>query len=67
MKFVKLHNKGVEILVNMRSVSAVYRDLESESSVLIYNIAGNNGGREVKMLVDESLDEIYAKANGNGE
>lgn len=61
MKFVKLHQKGNEILVNMRIVSDVHRSHESGKSALYFN-----GSEQVSLTVDESLDEIYEKVKGGG-
>lgn len=64
MKFVKLHQEGREILVNMATVSDIYR-LTNDKSVLYLNL--EVGGDQVQLKVDESLDEIYEKVKGSGE
>lgn len=63
MKFVKLHQNGHEILVNMSTVSEVYRAHESDKSTLYFNFTFGSCD-QVFFTVDESLDEILAKANG---
>lgn len=65
MKFVKLHNEGREMLVNLCTVSEVYQVLGSDKSSLYFNFTGAEGA-QVFLTVDESLDEIYAKSNVNG-
>lgn len=62
MKFVKLHQNSSEILVNMCIVSEVYHARENKS--ILYLSVTNDRGEQVSMTVDESLDEIYEKANG---
>lgn len=65
MKFVKLHQNGREILVNLSLVSEVYPQTVKNKSNLYLNL--DSEGEQVYLQVDESLDEIYAKANGCGE
>ena len=62
MKFVKLHYNGREMLVNMSTVSDIYR-VTSDKSVLYSNF--ELGGVQAKIEVDESLDEIYEKVKGS--
>ena len=59
MKFVKLHQEGREILVNMDTVSDIYR-LTNDKSVLYLNF--EVGGDQVQLRVDETLDQIYEKS-----
>ena len=66
MKFVKLHQNGREILVNLCAVSEIYQNHEGEKSILYFNFTIDSS-EQSHFTVDESLDEIYAKANGNGE
>lgn len=67
MKFVKLHQGGEEVLVNMSTVSEVYRARDNESrNTLYFNFTDDDGG-QFFITVDESLDEIYEKVNGGGE
>lgn len=61
MKFVKLHQEGREILVNMSTVSDIYR-LTNDKSVLYLNF--EVGGDQVQLRVDETLDQIYEKVKG---
>lgn len=61
MKFVKLHQEGREILVNMDTVSDIYR-LTNDKSVLYLNF--EVGGDQVQLKVDETLDQIYEKVKG---
>lgn len=61
MKFVKLHQEGREILVNMATVSDIYR-LTNDKSVLYLNL--EVGGDQVQLKVDETLDQIYKKVKG---
>lgn len=61
MKFVKLHQEGREILVNMDTVSDIYR-LTNDKSVLYLNF--EVGGDQVQLRVDETLDQIYEKVKG---
>ena len=61
MKFVKLHQEGREILVNMSTVSDIYQ-LTNDKSVLYLNL--EVGGDQVQLRVDETLDQIYEKVKG---
>lgn len=61
MKFVKLYQEGREILVNMDTVSDIYR-LTNDKSVLYLNF--EVGGDQVQLRVDETLDQIYEKVKG---
>lgn len=62
MKFVKLHQNGREILVNLYTVTEVYRKRKNDRSILYFNFVADSGD-QAHVTVDESLDEIYAKAN----
>lgn len=55
MNFVKLHQSGRELLVNMNNISEVYTAVNNKSS-LYFNFAVD--GDQVSVPVDESLDEI---------
>lgn len=67
MKFVKLHQSGEEVLVNMSTVSEVYRAGDNKSrSQLYFNFTDDDGG-QFYITVDESLDEIYEKVKGSGD
>lgn len=61
MKFVKLHQEGREILVNMDTVSDIYR-LTDDMSVLYLNFEVS--GQQVQLKVDETLNQIYEKVKG---
>ena len=61
MKFVKLHQEGREILVNMSTVSDIYR-LTNDKSVLYLNF--EVGGDQVQLRVDETLEQRYEKVKG---
>ena len=63
MKFVKLHQNGREMLVNMSTVTEIYNVIGDSKSDLYFNFA--EGGEQVRLNVDESLDEIYEKVKGN--
>lgn len=65
MKFVKLHQNGREILVNLSLVSEVYTQTVKNKSNLYLSF--DSEGEQVYLQVDESLDEIYAKSSGCGE
>lgn len=56
MKFVKLHQAGREVLVNLSSVSEIYPVGGGNNSHLYLNYA--NDGEQLNFGVDESLDEI---------
>lgn len=62
MKFVKLHQEGREILVNMNNITDIYR-LTNDKSVLYLNL--EVGGDQVQLKVDETLDQIYEKVKGS--
>lgn len=55
MKFIKLHQHGEALLVNLSNISEVYMALKNESS-LHFNFATDD--EQVCITVDESLDEI---------
>ena len=57
MKFVKLHQSGREILVNMSTVTDIY--MIDNKCQLFLNLAVD--GDQAHLKVDESLDEIYEK------
>lgn len=61
MKFVKLHQDGKELLVNLSNVSEVYKT-ETDKSLLYFNSVIED--EQVSITVDESLDEIYEKVKG---
>ena len=56
MTFVKLHQDGRELLVNLCNVSDVYQESGNNKSRLFFNFAA--GGDQVNFPVDESIDEI---------
>lgn len=58
MKFVKLHDDGREMLVNMNAVTEVYK-VDDDKCVLYLNLAEN--GEQIHFTVDETLDEIFEK------
>ena len=60
MKFVKLHQSGREILVNMSTVTDIY--MIDNKCQLFLNLAVD--GDQAHLKVDESLDEILKKVNG---
>lgn len=62
MEFVKLHQNGHEMLVNLNTVSEIYLVQGSEGSTLYFNFEVD--GEQVRIKADESLDEIHTKANG---
>lgn len=64
MKFVKLHQGSEEVLVNMSTVTEIYKMHGKRQSTLYFNFSVSEGER-VHINVDESPDEIYAKVNGN--
>ena len=55
MKFVKLHQGGVEMVINLSQVSEMYPVVGINKSDL-YMIG--NVGEQVTFRVDESVDEI---------
>ena len=55
MKFIKLHQNGRALLVNLCNVSDIYSAIENKSC-LQFNFAV--GGEQEGFVVDESLDEI---------
>lgn len=55
MKFVKLHQHGVELFVNLSLVSEIYPVEGIYKSDLYLN---GNDGEQVSFRVDESVDEI---------
>lgn len=55
MKFIKLHESGREVLVNLDNVSEVYT-LVNKGSELFFNFTAYN--EQVSIVVNESLDEI---------
>ena len=55
MKFIKLHQGGQELLVNLCNVSDIYHESGNKSS-LFFNFAAD--GDQVSITVDESIDEI---------
>lgn len=61
MKFVKLHYNGREMLVNMSNVSDIYATSDGKCELFL-NLAV--GDEQVYMKVDESLEDIYEKVNG---
>lgn len=65
MTFVKLHQNGYEILVNMSTVSEIHQYNGSDQSTLYLNFVVD--GEQANFKVDETLDEIYEKMKGNGE
>lgn len=65
MTFVKLHSNGREMLVNMSTVTEIYKMIGDGKSDLYLNF--EVGGEQAHFKVDESLDEIYEKMKGNGE
>ncbi len=65
MTFVKLHNNGREMLVNMSNVTDICNAIGDSKSVLCLNFAV--GGEQAHFKVDESLDEIYEKVKANGD
>lgn len=67
MKFVKLYQDGLEVLVNMSTVSEVYRSCDDENESRLHFNFANDEGMQISITVDESLDEIYEKVNGNGD
>lgn len=60
MKFVKLHQEGREILVNMNNITDIY--MLDNKCQLFLNLAV--GDEQVQLKVDETLEEIYEKVNG---
>ncbi len=64
MKFVKLHQGGEEVLVNMSTVSEVYRACDNENESRLYFSIAADDGMQISINVDESLDEIYEKVKG---
>lgn len=63
MKFIKLHQGGREILVNMSTVTDIYSQSGDRKSIMYFNF--EVGGDQVNFNVDETLDEIYEKVKGN--
>ena len=63
MKFVKLHQNGHEMLVNLNTVSEIYQHTGSDQSTLFLNFIVDE--EQAHFKVDESLDEIHAKMKGN--
>lgn len=61
MKFVKLHRNDQEILVNMSNISDIYETSDGKCDMFL-NLAV--GDEQVHLKVDESLDEILKKVNG---
>ena len=61
MKFIKLHYYKREILVNMNLVTDIHKELGNKST-LYFNYEA--GGDQAHLDVDESIDEIFKKVNG---
>lgn len=59
MNFVKLHKGGVEVLVNMSTVSEVYHAGDNENMSKLYFNFSDGDGMQVSIIADESLEEIY--------
>lgn len=55
MKFVKLHQNGRELLVNMNNIAEVHTTRDYDS-LLYFNFV--TGDDQVSITVDESIDEI---------
>ena len=64
MKFLKLQQDGTDVLVNMSTVTEIYRGDDGKSILYITSAINEE---QVRVVVDESLDEIYAKVKGSGE
>lgn len=65
MKFVKLHNEGREVLVNMSTVTEIYTHKVTGYSKSALYLNFEVDGEQVHLNVDESLDEIYEKVKGD--
>lgn len=65
MKFLKLHNNGRKVLVNMSTVAEIYDMPDQKKSVLYLNfeLKGIELREQARIKVDESVDEIYEKLN----
>lgn len=61
MTFLKLHNKGREVLVNMINVTDIHKVNGDSNSVVYLNC--EVGGVQAHFNVDESLDEILELFN----
>ena len=61
MKFVKLHQNGREMLVNMSAVSEIYAPSVGKCELFLSLAVGDE---QVYFEVDETLDEIYEKVIG---
>lgn len=61
MKFVKLHQSGREVLVNVSNITDIYT-LTNDKSALYLNFAIDK--EQAYITVDETLEEIHEKVKG---
>ena len=64
MKFIKLHRNGREMLVNMSNVSDIYATSVGKCELFLNLAVGDD---QVRIKVDESLEDIYEKLKEKGE